>query len=112
VCLGIYGLVAHAASQRTREMAVRAALGAQRTGLVRLMLGRAGRVIAAGTVVGLAASIGVASLLETQLVEIPAIDPVTFGAAVALLSFFGMLAALVPSLKAARLDPIEALRRE
>lgn len=111
-CLGVYGLVAHAASQRTREMAVRAALGARRMGLLRLMLGGAARVIGVGTVIGLGAAYGVMGLLESLLVDVPATDPVTFVVAAALLGLVGMLAALVPSVQAARLDPIEALRSE
>lgn len=112
MCLGIYGLVAHAAAQRTREMAVRAALGARRSGLLGLMLAAAGRVIIIGTVVGLAVAYGLAGLLESLLIDVPATDPVTFLLAAALLGAIGVLAALVPSVQAARLDPIEALRGE
>ncbi|HSM03980.1 MAG TPA: ADOP family duplicated permease [Longimicrobiales bacterium] len=109
-CLGIYGLVAHGAAQRTREIAVRAALGAPRTGLLRLMLMGAGKVIAIGTAAGLVAAYGITGLLESLLVDVPATDPLTFAAAVVLLGGVGMLAALLPSLRAARLDPTTALR--
>lgn len=112
MCLGIYGLVAHAASQRTREMAVRAALGARRSGLLGLMLTAAGRVIAIGTVVGLAVAYGLAGLLESLLIDVPPTDPFTFALAAGLLAVVGAFAALVPSVQAARLDPIEALRGE
>ena len=111
-CLGIYGLVAHAAAQRTREMAVRAALGAPRTGLLRMMLAGAGRVIAIGTGVGLVAAFGLTGLLDSLLVDVPPTDPLTFAGAVALLGGVGLVAALLPSIRAARLDPTEALRGE
>lgn len=76
------------------------------------MLGGAARVIGVGTVIGLGAAYGVMGLLESLLVDVPATDPVTFVVAAALLGLVGMLAALVPSVQAARLDPIEALRSE
>jgi len=69
-------------------------------------------VIGVGTVIGLGAAYGVMGLLESLLVDVPATDPVTFVVAAALLGLVGMLAALVPSVQAARLAPIEALRSE
>lgn len=112
MCLGIYGLVAHAAAQRTREIAVRAALGAKRSGLLGLMLTGAGRVIAIGTTAGLLAAYGLTGLLESLLVDVPATDPATYLVAAGLLAITGVLAALVPSIQASRMDPIEALRGE
>jgi hypothetical protein len=112
VCLGIYGLVAHAASQRTREMAVRVALGARSTGLVRLMLTGAGRVLLVGTTIGLVAAWSLGGLLDSLLVGVPPTDPWAFAGAAAVLAFVGLVAALVPSLQAVRLDPVEALRSE
>lgn len=112
MCLGVYGLVAHAVSQRTREIAVRAALGARSTGLLGLILGGAGRVIGVGTAIGLAVAYGLTGLLDSLLIDVPATDPATFLAAAALLVTVGMLAALIPSVRAARMDPSEALRGE
>lgn len=109
MCLGVYGLVAYAASLRTREMAIRAALGAHRSGLLTLMLGSAARVILAGTAAGVAASYVLSSLLESLLVDVPTTDPVTYVLAALTLCAVGLLAALVPSLRAARMDPMEAL---
>ncbi len=112
VCLGIYGLVSHAAAQRTREMAVRAALGARRTGLLGLMLGGAARVLMIGTVGGLAAAYALSGLLESQVLGVSATDPWAFAGAALLLGAVGLVAALVPSLRASRLDPVQALRSE
>jgi putative ABC transport system permease protein len=112
VCLGVYGLMSFAAGQRTREMAVRAALGAERERLVRLMLGGALRVVAAGVAGGLLAAYVFSRLLTGLLVEVRASDPLTYGAAAALLAAVALLAALAPSLRAARGNPVEALRSD
>ena len=109
MCLGVYGLVAYAASLRTREMAIRAALGARRTGLLGLMLWSASRVILIGTAVGVAASYLMSGLLESLLLDVPPNDPVTYVGAAGTLALVGLVAALVPSVRAARLDPMEAL---
>jgi predicted permease len=112
VCLGIYGLMSFAAGERTREMAVRAALGAERAVLVRLMLGGALRVVGAGVAVGLLTAYAFSGLLTSLLVEVDAADPLTYVAAAALLTGVASLASLGPSLRAARRDPLEALRSE
>jgi predicted lysophospholipase L1 biosynthesis ABC-type transport system permease subunit len=112
VCLGVYGLVAHAAAQRTRELAVRVALGAPRSGLLGLMVLAAGRVIGLGTLAGLVTAWALAGLLESLLVGVPPTDPWTYAASAALLGAVGLIAAVIPSLRAARIDPVEALRGE
>lgn len=112
VCLGIYGLMSFAAEARTREMAVRAALGAERGGLVGLMLGGALRVIIAGAAVGLFGAWAFTRLVASFLVGVEAIDPLTYAGALVLLTAVALLAALLPSLRAARQDPLEALRSE
>ena len=112
VCLGVYGLMTFAAGERTREMAVRTALGAERGRLVRLMLGGALRVVAAGVAAGLLAAYGFSRLLTSLLVEVRGVDPLTYGAAALLLTAVALLAALAPSLRAARKDPLEGLRSE
>ena len=109
MCLGVYGLVAYAASLRTREIAIRAALGARKSGLLRLMLWSAARVILVGTIVGVAASYLLSGLLESLLVDVPTTDPLTYVLAALTLCAVGLLAALLPSVRAARMDPMEAL---
>jgi len=109
MCFGVYGLVAYAASLRTREIAIRAALGARRSGLLSLMLWSAVRVILVGTVAGVAASYFLSGLLESLLVDVPTTDPLTYLLAALTLGAVGLLAALLPSVRAARMDPMEAL---
>ncbi|HSM61215.1 MAG TPA: ADOP family duplicated permease [Longimicrobiales bacterium] len=112
VCLGIYGLMSFAAGERAPEMAVRVALGAPRGGIVGLMLGSALRVVLVGAAVGLVAARGFTRLLDGLLVEVGAADPFSYAAALAVLATVALAAALVPSLRAARRDPLDALRDE
>jgi predicted lysophospholipase L1 biosynthesis ABC-type transport system permease subunit len=112
VCLGIYGLVSFAVEKRTRELAVRAALGADRGGIVSLVLGSALRVVLAGALVGLAGALALGRVLASMLVDVTTSDPTTYLASATLIVLVGLAAALMPSLRAARMDPLEALRRE
>lgn len=112
VCLGIYGLMSFAAGERTREMAVRVALGADRVGLIGMMLWSALRVVAAGAAIGLLGAWMFSRLLAAFLVDVSAADPLTYAAAVAVLTLVAVGAALAPSVRAARQDPLEALRSE
>jgi putative ABC transport system permease protein len=112
VSLGIYGLLSFAVTERTREIAVRAALGLDRGGIVGLMLGGAARVSAAGAATGLLAALALGRLLESLLLDVRFTDPASYVAAGLLILAVTLVAALLPSLRAARLDPVEALRRE
>jgi putative ABC transport system permease protein len=108
--LGLYGLLSFAVAQRTREIGVRAALGARRPGILGLMLGSGLRVVAAGAIVGLAASYWLTQLLQAMLVDVTPHDPLAFAAALALLFLVGAGAALIPAWRAARVDPLQVLR--
>jgi predicted lysophospholipase L1 biosynthesis ABC-type transport system permease subunit len=110
--LGLYGLTAFSVAQRSREIAVRVALGATRQSVLAMVLRQAGRLAAVGTLAGLALALVVGRLVESLLVGIGAIDPVAFGAAT--LSMLGVLlvATWLPARRAARMDPMEALRAE
>ena len=108
--LGLYGIVAHAVSARRTEIGLRMALGAQAAGIVRLVLGRVGVLIAVGLALGLAGSWWAASLIAPLLFQVDASDPVTFSGTAAVLVAVGVLATWAPARRAARLDPATVLR--
>jgi len=110
--VGIYGVVSYAASQRTREMGIRMALGASRRRVVALMLRLGLGMTAAGAVAGLLAAITVSGLLRTWLYGLEPTDPLTLGAAVLVLSAVAVLACVAPARAAARTDPAVTLRQE
>jgi predicted permease len=109
--VGIYGLVSFAVAQRTGEIGVRAALGAQRSGIVRFMLWNALRVVLAGALFGVAGAFLLTRLMQGMLFGVRPGDPLAFAASLAVLLLAGVLAALIPALRASRLDPLEALRQ-
>ena len=110
--IGLYGLIAYSVSQRTREFGIRYALGAQVRDVLRLVMGQGARLTAFGLVLGLLAAAGVARLMETLLFRTTAYDPIVFGGVVFVLGVIGLLAALLPALRASKADPVAALRSE
>ena len=110
--LGIYGVTAFSVSQRTREIGVRVALGAQRSHVVGLVL-RQGVVLAVvGVVVGSLAAVGATRLIASLLYGVPPTDVVAFGGAAIALGLAAVVASWVPARRAAKVDPIVALRNE
>ena len=109
---GIYGLMAYAVTQRRREIGVRMALGAERRDVMRLVLGRALRVVAAGVIVGLAGAVGVTRVLQTFLFGVTPTDPIAFTIVTLLLMAVGLIAAWLPARRATRIDPWAAQRAE
>lgn len=109
---GIYGLIAHAVSQRTHEIGVRMALGAARADVLRLVLGEGGKLTTAGLAIGLVASFFATQFLRSLLYGISATDPLTFAAVALLLIATALVACWIPARRASRVDPIVALRAE
>ncbi|HEX6215681.1 MAG TPA: FtsX-like permease family protein, partial [Vicinamibacterales bacterium] len=110
--LGLYALTAYAASQRTQEIGVRMALGAQRSQVSALFLRQALRTTAVGLAIGLAGAIAVGGVLQGALVDVTANHPIALAATAAFLVIVSIAAAVVPARRAARLDPIAALRQD
>jgi predicted permease len=109
---GVYGIVSFTVAQRTSEMGLRMALGAQRSAIVRLTLASGLKLTAIGVVVGWIAAFAMARVLATMLYEVPERDPLTFGVAPAVLLAVACLASAAPALRASRVDPALALRSE
>ena len=110
--VGMYGVISYSVSQRTREIGVRVALGAQRTNVLRLIVGHGAVLAAAGIGIGLAGALGVTRFLRAMLFGVSPFDPVSFVAVALVLTAIVFLASYIPARRAARVDPIEALRAE
>jgi predicted permease len=110
--VGIYGVIAYAVSQRTREIGIRIALGAQPAGLLRMYVRQGLRLAGVGAVVGLATAAGLTRLMSSLLFGVTALDPVTYAAVTALLICAAVLASYLPARRAMAIDPVEALRAE
>jgi putative ABC transport system permease protein len=110
--IGIYGVIAYSVAQRTQEIGVRLALGADRAHILRLILGQTMRLVLFGLTLGLIASVGVSRLLESLLYEVSPRDPLTLLSISVLLVSVALAAGLVPAMRALRVHPIVALRAE
>jgi MacB-like periplasmic core domain/FtsX-like permease family len=110
--VGLYGVVAHSVSRRTREVGIRIALGAERWQVVKMILGQGGRLALVGVALGVLAAAGVARVLDSLLYGVSGLDPAAYGAAAGVLLLVTLGANLVPAVAAARVDPVRALRNE
>jgi ABC-type antimicrobial peptide transport system permease subunit len=110
--LGIYGVMAYSVSQRTREIAIRIAIGASQADVSRMVIRRGLELTAAGLVAGIAVSLALAGLVESQLFGVRPTDPLTFASVLLLMTTVAAAAAWLPARRAARVDPIAALRAQ
>lgn len=108
--IGLYGVMSTAVAERQREIGVRMALGAGRSGVLRMVLTQAARLVLAGVAVGTLAAAASTKLLTAMLYETSPVDPVTFVAVALLLILAGLGAALIPARRAATIDPVTAIR--
>jgi putative ABC transport system permease protein len=109
--LGLYGVMAHLANQRTPEIAIRLAMGAQPTSVVSLLLRQALRLLGMGAAIGLTSALVGTRYIEAQLFGVTAADPATFVGGCVVLATAGLTASVIPALRAMRVDPVSALRR-
>jgi putative ABC transport system permease protein len=110
--VGIYGVISYAVAQRTRELGIRIALGAQVKHVLILVMGQAMRLVVLGTVIGLGAAFALTRLLKKFLFEVNTSDPMTFGAVALLLGLVALIACYVPARRATKVDPLVVLRYE
>jgi putative ABC transport system permease protein len=110
--VGIYGITSYAVVQRTRELGLRMALGAERGAVLRLLVGEAGALAGCGLLIGLAAALAVTRVLSSLLYGVGSADPLTFAGVSAGLILIAMLSAYVPGRRATEVDPMVALRGE
>ena len=110
--MGIYGAVAYSVEQRTGEIGVRMALGAQTRDVLRLIVNQGMRPVVIGLAIGIVSAFALGRLLTTQLYEVSAHNPALLAASTVLLAAIALIACLVPARRAAHIDPIQALRAE
>jgi ABC-type antimicrobial peptide transport system permease subunit len=111
-CSGIYGVLSFVTARRTQELGIRAALGATRGELVRMVVVSGAIPVAAGIPVGLVCAIALTRWIRSMLFQTTATDPFTLAAVILLFLAVGLIACFVPAWRAAQLDPVSALRQE
>jgi predicted permease len=111
-CLGLYGTLSFTVAQRTREIGLRLALGAQRVNVLSLVVGKGLKLAMIGSAIGLVCALAVTRLVSRLLYGVSPMDPVTFVGVALLLVIVAMLASWLPARRAAKVDPMEALRNE
>jgi putative ABC transport system permease protein len=110
--VGLYGVVAYTVSQRTQEIGLRMAIGAQRGDVLRLVVGGGMRLAFAGVAIGIACALALSQLVATMLYEVTPFDPASYSTTAIILLGVAALACYIPARRAMRVDPIVALRQE
>jgi putative ABC transport system permease protein len=110
--IGLYGVASYSVSQRTREIGVRMALGAEPSSVLGLVLGQGMILVAAGLTIGLITAYAAAGLMRSLVVGVSPHDPVTFISTAAALGVIALLASYIPARRATRIDPLIALRTD
>jgi predicted permease len=111
-CLGLYGVIAFTTARRTNEIGLRMALGATRGDVIRIVLNDSARLVVTGIVIGVPAALSATRLIATWLFGVGSSDPLTIAGAASVMIAVSVLAGFIPARKAARVDPVVALRHE
>jgi putative ABC transport system permease protein len=110
--IGLYGLISYTVQQRTREIGIRMALGAQPTDVLKLVIGQGVGAVLGGVAIGVVAALALTRLMASLLFGVRPTDPVTFSSVAVLLTAVALAASYIPARRAMRTDPLNALRHE